>query len=44
MVFAYQSVGFQSQKQKKNKYCHPKMVTPGADRGATVLHNADDEA
>ena len=31
-VFAYQTVGFRSQKKKKtkNKWCHPKMVTPGA--------------
>ena len=28
-VFAYQLVGFWSQKKKqKNKWCHPKMVTP----------------
>ena len=31
-VFAYQSVGFWSQKKKKTKWCHPKMVTPGAGR------------
>ena len=31
-VFAYQSVGFRSQKKtnKNNKWCHPKMVTLGA--------------
>ena len=29
----YQSVGFRSQKKKqKTKWCHPKMVTPGASR------------
>ena len=33
-VFAYQSVSFRSQKKTttKNKWCHPKMVTPGAGR------------
>ena len=32
-VFAYQSVVFRSQKKKnKNKWCHSKMVTPGASR------------
>ena len=44
-VFAYQSVGFRSQKKtKKNKWCHPKMVTLGAGRqprpscNATILN------
>ena len=31
-VFAYQSVTFRSQKKKEPKWCHPKMVTPGAGR------------
>ena len=31
-VFAYQSVGFWSPKKKEPKWCHPKMVTPGAGR------------